>query len=259
MLPSTATLLELGGIALAVGLLALAVRRPTRTAALGALGVCLAVGLTVAQPFGMTSERLSKARFYEPGMTRVDATAEHSSSLAGVLPLHFRLEREGIASVNGEGGDPTHQLVARSHLLPGVLVHSTEVTELCGPLGSPCWDPRGRLPTPDVLQMWRTPDGDWRLRVLADVDQPGAPPPFPIHRFYGWQIEPGIASPLGLIYWLVAIPAAIFLALRPGAVTRWFRTQTVRVSLQSWACPIGLRANRAVERVLERPVRKPSD
>jgi len=200
---------ELVAVPAAVGLLALAAVRPKRVRPRRALIAAIVVGATLAQPFGVRATPLERQQFYEPGMRRVDAQAVHSIDVLGVPIVGFRPYTRPIFYINGESGYPTHWLKVRTWVWPVLLTNATKLVRLCGVISDPCWKPTGEqgYGRSEDLQLWRTREGEWRYRVLtiADSAPPGGPPPPTQETFYAYRLTLGLASPAGLIYWLIVL------------------------------------------------------
>ena len=68
------------------------------------------------------------------------------------------LTKSKIFYINGEGGDPTHRLIARWRPPLGLVPEQTPITDLCGPIGQPCprWfldDPKRSVAPADEPQL----------------------------------------------------------------------------------------------------------
>jgi hypothetical protein len=189
---------------IAIGLVR-ALLRPGRrhVRRLGVLAIVL--GATLVQPFGVRAHGLSKREFFRPGMHRVDAEAVHSLSVLGLPLFGFRAYTRPIWRLDADFGQPNHWLKVRAWLWPGLLTHATKVEQLCASTIEPCWAPDSRGPR-GQLQLWRTRNGDYRYRVLTISGSPPVVPPRPTASYpysFGYAVKIGIASPIGLAYWIL--------------------------------------------------------
>jgi hypothetical protein len=174
---------------------------------------------TLAQPFGVRSHRLSRSQFYAPGMHRVAAQHVHAVRVAGVPLMSFVLYRRRFPNPFGAENQPSHQLIVRSWMGPGLLSNATPIAGLCESLVDPCWSPDEQTSSgASSLELWRTTDGRYRVRVLTLDENPPAsasypPGQYPV-QFYGWEIRPAVTSGSGALYWILLAVAASTVALR---------------------------------------------
>jgi hypothetical protein len=100
------------------------------------LAIVCAAGLVGLHPLGRAIE-IREA----PGLPPATYPPEAGTDARRTLPLasgDFSLGVHDIAYLNGEGGDPTHQLIARWRPPLGLLAERRPITELCGSIDHPC-------------------------------------------------------------------------------------------------------------------------
>jgi hypothetical protein len=187
--------------------LLLASVRPSRARAWRSIGLAAGVALTVAQPFGVVAGERSAP---PAGARPVNPTSIHVARLAGFLPtLPFTLYHEDYI-VSGENG-PTAALKARSWFWLPVLTNATTIKDICSNnvVSTPCWGSDGRAyDYPTNLRL-----SEKAGRYYVTLLNPAARNYSPYDRTsYTWELAPGLASPAGLIYWVVLavlIPVAV--------------------------------------------------
>lgn len=163
----------------------------------GKVGVALALlaAITFAQPFGMRVESIETPGAELYAAAELDPTATQSADLLGLPVLDFELYRlditGGLAAL-GECCPPTHEVKARSHVLPGLLMTSSDVVDVCG--DEPCWGPD------DPYLSVREVSGEW----YALLDDPSK-----IVR--AWKLSAGVASTSGVMFWVIAGVAILVL------------------------------------------------
>lgn len=162
-----------------------------------AVTVALILAVTVAQPFGVVATE----RAVPPsGAHPVAPTSIHIARLFGVLPvLPFALYRQEI--IYSAENTPTAMLKARSWFWLPILTNATTIQRICSDdISTPCWQTRGPDPDSERLRLFES-GGRYYVSLLRAPYAPAA-----IRgslRTYTWELAPGIASPIGLIYWAV--------------------------------------------------------
>jgi hypothetical protein len=195
--------------------LARAVFRPNREQAFRALTLAGIVALTVAQPFGVEAEPISREEFEAGDPQPAKAEAIHSVEVLGIPVVGFRpYRREVIGLLPSDVADPKW-LKLRSWVWPGVLTNGAKVTDMCASSDQACWAPEGEGGFEDgssrSLRLARAGD-EWRYSVLtASGSVPRTPGETGSQGFF--RLGLGIVSWPGLVYW-------IFLVLVAGPVIR---------------------------------------
>jgi hypothetical protein len=161
--------------------------------------LALVLALTIAQPFGIVAEQSGP-----PPATaeQRDPTAIHTADVFGIPLMPFALySRDNL--INLFDGHPTQTLRARSWLWGPLLTNSTKIAAICNESGGPdppCWNPGRRYGNDLTLSQ----DGDTYWATLDNSPEPGIPPPIFSQTEYTWKLSFGLASPAGLIYWVLA-------------------------------------------------------
>ena len=182
-----------------------------RRLVLSSLGVAI-IGITLAQPFGLVA-RDQGASLPPAGARPVGATSVHATHF-GPLPIRFRLYHR--TSILRWFNTPDATLRARSWMPPGLLTNSARVAQLCAPDG-PCWAPHdnpkglihGELPGDyaDTLLLFKQGPTYWAVITRPHPD--GASRPATKDIAGSWKLTSGLASPLGLAYWILASAALL--------------------------------------------------
>jgi hypothetical protein len=195
------------GILVTVSLvwLLVAVLRPTPRDFRCAFRLSVLLAVTVAQPLGVVASRQSQL---PPADAKpVSTEGIHVARLFGVVPLlPFALyDRENPIELEHKAST----LRARSWLWLPVLTNSTDITRMCDSedvVTYPCWESSADRTTFYNANNLRvvTKDGEiWATLYKAHKTLRSPPTYTP---FATWKLEPGIASPAGVIYWgLVAL------------------------------------------------------
>jgi hypothetical protein len=100
------------------------------------LAIACAAGLVGLHPLGRAIQ-IREA----PGLPPATYPPEAGTDARRTLPLasgDFSLGVHDIAYLNGEGGDPTHQLIARWRPPLGLVAERRPITDLCGSIDRPC-------------------------------------------------------------------------------------------------------------------------
>lgn len=182
--------------------------------------VLMLVGaVTLAQPFGVRGQRLSRSQFYEPGMHRVAPQHVHAVRVSGVPLMSFVLYRRRFPNPFGVENQPTHELAVRSWVGPALLTSAGSIAGLCATIVSPCWRPGEPTASgASGLELWRTTDGRYRVRLLTLAENPPATavrlPGQYGGEFHGWELRPAVTSRTGVLYWIALALAASTMALR---------------------------------------------
>jgi hypothetical protein len=176
--------------------------KPGRLRAASILALVLAV--TVAQPFGIVAEESGPP---PASAEQRDPTATHPAYLFDVIPIMpFALYSRDDLTKGWFENNPTATLRARSWLWGPLLTNSTKIAHICGDaFEPPCWEPPGR-PYGNTMTLSQDGGSYW-----ATLHNPGAPSPAPTE--FTWKLGWGLASPAGLVYWLL-VGGLIFLARR---------------------------------------------
>lgn len=191
-----------------LGVVTLVRRLAARRPGVRRLAVPLVVltALTVAQPFGVRAHPLD----YPEAQAAVSSATEREEidprdaysmdvlgvPLAGAVSYRRKIEGDVFAGL-GECCPPTHTLRVRSWVVPGLLTHATQLSEICG--DSPCWDPGD-----SSLRLQAA--GSERLLVLTDGDK----------SLEAWRLGFGVVSAWGVIYWLLAAAGIVIMVRRRG-------------------------------------------
>jgi hypothetical protein len=165
------------------------VRRATVAAAIAAL--------TVAQPFGVVTER--QRGTVPPGATRSSPDGVHTLRVFGFLPVPYVLYRRD--RVWASDTSPHSDARARSWLWAPVLTNASEIAGICASnVFVPCWSSSGF--GSENLQI--AEDGGETWAVFRNPDS-RLHPPGQVPRAFAWKLGFGLASPAGLVYWAVAL------------------------------------------------------
>jgi len=191
-----------------LGVVTLVRRLAARRPGVRRLAVPLVVltALTVAQPFGVRAHPLADPEAEvaassvaeRGGLDPQDAYSMDvlSVPIAGFASYRRKIESDVFAGL-GECCPPTHTLRVRSWVVPGLLTHATQLSEICG--DSPCWDPGESSLRLQALR------GE-RLLVLVD----GSKVP------EAWRLGFGVVSAWGVIYWLLAAAGIVIMVRGRG-------------------------------------------
>ncbi len=173
--------------------LLVALRSRSRRRSRRAIALALVLAVTVAQPFGIVrTERGPPPR----NAHRVAPTSVHVARLFGLLPvLPFALYHQD--NLRSGENDPTATLKARSWFWLPILTNAATIAAICAPdIYTPCWQPTG----PDSHNLELSQSGGTYYVSLLDPASAKLPP-------FGarttWDLSAGIASPSGLIYWIL--------------------------------------------------------
>jgi hypothetical protein len=196
-------------VIVSIVLLLVAVVGPTPRRFHRALWLSLLTAVTVAQPFGVVASEQSQL---PPADAKpVSTQGILVARLFGVVPLlPFALyDRENPIEYERKWST----LRARSWFWLPVLTNSTDIQRMCdneNVVDVPCWE---SSPNPNTFynantlrvvtkdgQIWATLfDAHYKLRGPAPTY---TPPPAPTYTpLSTWKLEPGIASPAGVVYW----------------------------------------------------------
>lgn len=189
-------------VSICLGWLLLACANPTRWRVTRAAPLSLLLALTVAQPFGIVAERRTAL---PPQAKRIDAGGLHVARLFGLPVAPFALYyREDLDNGFTEN-QSTATVRARSWLWLPLLKNATEVAELCKDAFSPCWRPDLPLGAEsdyaNTLEVFAADGAHW-----ARIENPDAGR-FPLGtapESFTWKLRVGIASPAGVVFWLLA-------------------------------------------------------
>jgi len=170
----------------------------------------LVVAATVAQPFGVVAEPApptapSREAGEDPG--RVE-----SIGVLGVPLARFRLESADKPPAYAESGYPTHELKARSWIVPLLLVNATPIVDMCGVVTDPCWEPdsaEGTSSDSNSVALFERA-GRWHVRTTSVGDDPSTGRPV----VREWRLSYGVASWTGVAYWALLVLALPVAALR---------------------------------------------
>jgi hypothetical protein len=187
-------------------LLLVALRRPATRVRVIAVALGVFTALTAAQPFGVVAKPTSPHR--EAGETPSSPATIHRAG--GIFA--FRLYRRPTFRIEGESGDPTHTLRLRTGLWPALLTHQRRLTDLCGSIDNPCWDPRFG----EQIELFKTREGRWRLLAPTGyAKDPHRPPDVPAA--LAWDLGIGVVSVPALVWWSMAGVFAVAIVTRRRA------------------------------------------
>jgi hypothetical protein len=180
-------------------------RRPRLLRRVSVLSVV--VGLTVAQPFGVIASK--QHGLPRTSTVRVKPTAVHVIAVGGLPLAPFRLYPGGTLSGILKENAPTSTLRARSWLWLPVLTNATTITGMCGTDDTrPCWDPDDPAHR-NTLILMRAGHTYW-VTIARSLGESGRIVVDP--RADTWKLGFGVASPIGLAYWIAVL--ALFLLAR---------------------------------------------
>jgi hypothetical protein len=159
--------------------------------------------LTLAEPFGVVARRQADPPPADAEL--VSPTQAHTTRL-GPLPVRFQLyHRHNILTWFNT---PDAKLWARAWIPPGLLTNSHTISDLCGDTG-PCWDPNDPPDLPrGTLLLYRKGHAYWA--VVATPLERGERRPKPSEIEGVWKLSGGLASPIGLGYWIAAAAVLSF-------------------------------------------------
>jgi hypothetical protein len=171
--------------------------KPGRLRAAAVLALILAV--TVAQPFGVVAEPSGPP---PASAEQRDPTTIHTAYLLGVIPIMpFALYSRDDLTKNLFENNPTATLRARSWLWGPLLTNSSKIADICNQssvFDPPCWQPdRPQSGYRNTLTVSQDGGSYW-----ATLHNRGAAVPAPAE--FTWKLGWGLASPAGLVYWLLA-------------------------------------------------------
>ncbi len=161
--------------------------------------LALILALTVAQPFGVIASREKAAPRPPPDAENGDSV--HFARVFGIPALPFRLySRPNLLQAENA---PWATLRARSWLWLPALTNASRIAETCSSdVLTPCWKPeRGWGRGQTDLTVFQDGGKQW-----ATIDNPlgRGSGPAPIPDSFTWKLRAGIASPAGLVYWILA-------------------------------------------------------
>jgi hypothetical protein len=210
----TLGVIEFAAVLVTLAVSVRALRRPSRRRALTATLLAAVCGMTVAQPFGITTDELDAPADDLPIIaehTDGPPTGVHTMWVAGVLPVPVVLYQRGDVLAGLSENTPTKSLRARSWLWPGVLTNASEVAATCSnDIFTPC--PGGAV----VTRLHR--DGHHLVVTITNPYAEGHDPDT-VPDVFRYRLGFGITSITGVVYWLLA--AAVTAAA-------WSRTRAAR-------------------------------
>jgi hypothetical protein len=123
----------------AASIVFLLVARSSRARAMSAV-LALAVALTLAHPFGMSTEEVTRV---PAGAVKRDPRDVNTARVAGVPAMAFKLfRRDKLRLVEEYETEPNATLRARSWIWPLLFTSSSELSQMCEvSTRTPCWTP----------------------------------------------------------------------------------------------------------------------
>jgi hypothetical protein len=165
----------------------------------------LVLAVTITQPFGLVAHRHAAL---PANARRVGTTSVHVASVLGIPAIPFAVYSRNDLDEGDQ--QATASARVRSWFWLPLLTNGTFVTDMCSStVGTPCWDPT-YPPEANNLQLFDA-DGRYYVRLFKPASVLG-PNPAPAG-YLVWQLSPGIASVVGLIFWeclAVLIPGAVW-------------------------------------------------
>jgi hypothetical protein len=200
-------IIEAFAVPVSLALLFAALVRPTPTRTRYAFIATVVVGLTVAQPFGIVAKPQSRPPPVNSHAIEVDGV--HVARLFGVVPvlpyeIYYRKNLLNLENV------PEASIRARSWFWLPLLTNSRDVADICSnSIFTPCWEPESTRGFQNTLTASNSGGNTW-LTLRNYYQTRSIEAHVPTVRY--WKLEPGVASGLGLAYWIIA--GAMLLVIR---------------------------------------------
>jgi hypothetical protein len=200
-------LVAAGVILSAFSIVFLVLAKSNRAKAMSAL-LALGVALTLAHPFGMTAEEVTRV---PADAVQRDPSAVNTARVVGLPAMPFKLfRRDKLRVLSDYETEPNATLRARSWVWPFLFTSSSELSQMCDTGASvPCWKPErtgpkgqplATSPYARTLSLWSTGGKYWVKVDNPYSDHAGSSLP----QQWVYRLRPAVTSWWGLGYWLLA-------------------------------------------------------
>lgn len=197
-------------VAATLGELVVALSRGRRLSRLWLAAIAV-TALTVAQPLGIVAQRSSEPIRAVAGVSA--ASSVHVARLLGLPLMPFVVYSQSIPLASLGENAPQDKLKVRSWVWGPILTNATVLTDECdGSINLPCWHAHSAYGERTQLSLVNR--NGWYLTARAHPHPSSvtdAPAPFAAET---WKLSVGIASPSGLVYWIVIATGLVALGIR---------------------------------------------